>query len=141
MKVNISHVFILVLIPILAGCSMLPTRTPEPASLEFKIEVHVDPNNVVDFRFGVQNAGSTEFHGDNNFVGNWELTTSEGDYQASGDLRSMGVLKPGETVFPADWEKELAPGEYTVTWGALTYDSTMVNFMVHEHDGSASVSD
>ena len=141
MKTKLLSALLAMMLLALVGCAAISGPTPEAAKLRLKVEVNVDADGRVALRFGAHNVGPAGFPGDEDFVGKWELTNEAGDLRASGSLTIMGLLGAGETAFPAEWEGELVPGAYTLTWGAPGYGLTVVNFTVVEHDGRLSIGD
>jgi len=139
MKVARMVAWVAIVLLILVGCTTFPEPTPEAAELHLEARVNMDADGKVALRFGARNTGPADFPGDEDFVGKWELTDEGDALRASGSLRTMGPLASGKTVFPAEWKDALAPGPYTLTWGAPGYGSTVVDFTVGERGGVLSI--
>jgi len=139
MKTRLLSALTLVVLLALAGCTTSPKPTPEAADLCLKTEVNMDADGGVVLRFGAHNTGPVDFPRDKDFVGKWELTDGAGGLRASGSLTIMGLLEAGKTAFPAEWKSGLAPGAYTLTWGAPDYGLAVVDFTVVERNGKLSI--
>lgn len=135
MKAKLLSALLAMMLLALVGCAAAPEPTPEAAELDLKAEVNVDADSEVVLRVGAHNAAPADFPGDEDFVGQWELTDESVAQQASGRLTIMGPLESGKTMFPAEWKGGLVPGAYTLTWSAADYGSIVVNFTIIERDG------
>ena len=98
-------------------------RQPE---LEFETQIAVHGASTdgyeVEIALGVKNEGRHAFEGDKQFNAQMQLTHLESDkVRATANVVSLGRVEPGETQWIMDWDGQLDPGRYRLTWGAEGY--------------------
>ena len=72
-------------------------------------------------------------------AGQWELINGEGEVRARGRVLVAGPLEPGETAYPLVWRGTLAPGPFTLVWGAPAIGTVTTEFTVFESGQRGSV--
>ena len=116
----------------LAGCSSLPDRGA--ARLEFEAPMDVNSSQEWHVSLGVRNVGEEPFR-DNEFFGTvMELRDSAGDEVGRIQVTNLWDLEPDQCAWPASFRAQLAPGAYTLTWGAPDYGGVVVRFTIVELD-------
>ena len=97
--------------------------------LKFETQIAVNEPSAdgyeVEIALGVKNEGRRPFKGDKQFNAQMQLTNLETDkLRATANIVSLDRVEPGETEWIMDWDGQLDPGRYRLTWGAEGYDKT-----------------
>ncbi len=139
---------VLIVAAMVAGCAPLngalgrDRASSVGADLVFAIasmkcmDIAVDGDREFRVNLGVRNRGQEAFAGDKRFAGQMTLRYAEsGELRASADVFELPPLQAGETVWPLSWHGELAPGVYSLSWGAEGYGEVTFEFDVVERAG------
>jgi len=116
----------------LCGCGMVGGR--EAARLEFEAPMNVDSSQQWHVSLGVRNAGEKPFRDYEFFDGVMELRDSTGEEVGRIQVVHLWDLEADECAWPASLRAELAPGAYTLTWGAPGHGGIVVRFTIVELD-------
>ena len=94
-------------------------------TLSFETQIAVHEGYNVDIALGVKNESRRPFEGDKQFNAQMQLTNLETEkLRATANIVSIDRVEPGETAWIMDWNGDLDPGRYRLTWGAEGYNDT-----------------
>lgn len=134
MRTFLLPVVLLGLALLLAGCRLIsPTANPDPKAMapviQFSIEVGLGTDGDTRLGLTVENTGSRRFPGDEEFNGMMEIREFNLDMVRGGaEFKQLPALEPGEKQTVLEWQGNLDPGTYQVTWGAPGYEGSLVQF-------------
>jgi len=141
---RVARTVVLVLVALaLAGCAMI--WRPRGAQLDFTIQMSVDDEGSVVAGLGVhKTAGPIDLTDAADVVGLVELRDPGGEllYRAWCPHLGQTLVSLEEeeiTLTEAQWEGELTPGQYALSWGAHGYGFRASDFEVVERDGERAI--
>lgn len=126
---------------LLSGCFVQAASSPPVShSLQPSATVH-EAGESIEIQLGFTNNGRNAYPSVENLGAVWDLTMHPGDLRAGGEVHMMGEIAPSETFYPVNWEGQLDPGAYRLTWGAPSIGSTVVTFTASQTDGRYQIDD
>jgi hypothetical protein len=125
----------------LAGCNgpaAPPTAEPDTSDLRFDVQIRSEEEQIV-ICLVVANEGPAAFPGDENFDGVMALRNELDVLRASMTVNQLPEVAPQTHDCRAYWRSRLAPGDYSLIWGAPGYGHTAVTFTIAAENGRLTV--